>query len=894
MNTYDQIGKFGWVSLLSGSAGMGNGHTYFVDGNSGNAANDASVAQGDSWDAPFATINYAISRCSNNADDVILVAQDHTETISDTSATNTSGTTTDEFCVDKTGITIIGLGSNDRRPKISLTSATDACIDIRSPQCTLYNLWFYNNIAANVAMIDAQAAADGLTIENCRFDMASSATDPILMINLTANCDDVTIRGCKFYAAASNDATFAAVKLEGGTDRLRLVDNVFVGDWNEQVIDADTAASTEVEVTGNLFYNVDAGVSNAIDFHAGTTGFVADNVVYCPAAGTGGGPIVAAACVKSNNKVTYSLVELADEVGGASSGLQNHYYVDSGTGAATNDGKSWGTALATVDNAIGKCTASNGDVIHVAAGHAESLTGATVYIWDMDVKGVSVIGEGTGDSRPTFTHTTDATNGIVNLSEDDCRISNCIFIAGVASLKQFILVNGDDCEVDHCTFRGTGTYQPLSCVSIGVADGDSDNFYLHHNEFQVTTAGTGASAIDVVKDMSGIRIEDNYVRGDFDSACIEIPAGGDACTDLRIVHNVLIQALTGQHCIQISGVLITGLIADNTFVCDTRTAVATPAICQMVNNKWSKYGTGMVGMTDVDPNNAGIHLFVNSTATDAADTVGHGYSWNEPAATIDYAVSLCTANAGDIIHVGPGHEETLSEAVFIDLDVAGITIRGHGQGSTKPLITYDHADGEVIIGANDITIDGLRFRPSVNGVTNGIIFDDGMLNCHIKNCEFGFPETATDEFAKCIITGDASNNITIENCKFMAGAQAAVAAIDLAKDTDHTTIRNCVFTGAYSTCVILGSTTASTYLDIDSNLFMTTGSTDTFNLVAASTGVLRDNRIVMNAASGAAALDVGNCWLFNNYLIADDDVTGAAAAIIDNGLGSITVTAADA
>lgn len=893
MNTYDEIGKFGWYSLLSGSDRLGNGHTWFVDGNSGNAANNANSGQGASWDAPFANINYAISRCSNNADDVIFVAQDHTETIADTNDNNVSGTTTDEFCVDKTGITIIGLGTNDRRPKITLATATDACIDVRAAQCTLYNLWFYNNIADNVAMLDAQAAADGLTIENCRFDMASSATDPILMINLTANCDDVTIRGCRFYAASSNDATLAAVKLEGGTDRLRLIDNVFVGDWNEQVIDADTAASTEVEVVGNLFYNVDAGVSNAIDFHANTTGFVSENVIYCPADGTGGGPLVAASCVKANNKITYSLAEIADDTGALSSGLQNHFYVDSGTGADTNDGKSWGTAMATVDAAIGKCTASNGDVIHVAAGHAEDLTGATIYIWDQNVAGVSIIGEGVGDNRPTFTHKTDATNGIVDLSADDCRISNCIFIAGVASLKYFILVNGDDCEIDHCTFRGTGSYQPLTCITVGVADGDADNAYIHHNEFQVTTAGTGVSAIDIIKDMAGIRIEDNYVRGDFDNACIEVDSGGDACTDLRIVRNVLVNAQTGDHCIEISGVAVTGIIADNTFICDTRAQTAQPSLCQMANNRWSKYGTGMVAVSTVDPDCAGIHLFVNSSTTGAADTDGHGYSWAEPCATIDYAVSLCTANQGDIIHVGPGHEETLDATHFIDLDVAGITVKGHGQGSTKPLVTYDHADGEVIIGASDVTIDGLRFRPSVDAVTNGIIFDDGMLNCTIRNCEFGFPETATDEFAIAILTGDATNNITIEDCKFMAGANAAVVAIDLVKDTDHTTIRRCVFSGAYSTCPIRGQTTASTYLDIDSNLFMTTGATDTFNLVAASTGVIRNNQIVMNAASGATAMDVGNCWLIHNYIIADDDVGGAKSAVLDNTLASIAATADD-
>lgn len=344
-----------------------------------------------------------------------------------------------------------------------------------------------------------------------------------------------------------------------------------------------------------------------------------------------------------------------------------------------------------------------------------------------------------------------------------------------------------------------------------------------------------------------------------------------------IKNNIIINEQTGIHCIEVeqTALTVTGVCANNILVNDTRGAALRPNILNCYGNIWMPLGGNVRPVIlEGDLTTPGQNIYVNSAHAEAVDDTAHGTSWDFPCATIDYAVALCTADNNDIIHVGPGHEETLTNTTFIDLDVAGITVRGYGNGDDMPLITYDHADGEVIIGAKNVTIEHLRFRPSVDAVTNAIIFDDGMCDTIIRDCEFGYPETATDEFAKCIITGDATNRITIDNCKFMDAANAGVAAIDLTKDTDHTVISNCYFTGAYSTAPIMGQTTASTNLDIHHNVFMTTGATDTFNLVAASTGFVRDNIIAVNAATFAAALDIGNCWNVNNFMIADDDVGG--------------------
>jgi len=277
-----------------------------------------------------------------------------------------------------------------------------------------------------------------------------------------------------------------------------------------------------------------------------------------------------------------------------------------------------------------------------------------------------------------------------------------------------------------------------------------------------------------------------------------------------------------------------------------------------------------------------------------ADSPGnYGTTYLKPFATIDFAVSQCTADSGDIIFVMPGHNEGIIADSAIDLDVAGISVIGLGNGENRPTIDFDHADATFVVGADDILIENMIFRVSANAVTVGVEVEDGVDSVTVRGCKFGAAETATDEFAISLQLNDASNRALIENNHFDGGEQAAATAIGLTKDTDLTIIRNNWFTGTFTTAPVTGATTASTNLLITDNHFWTVGTADTFNLVAASTGIVSRNVIVMNAASAAAALDIGNCVGFDNWLIADDDVTGAAAAIIDSAFASVTATADD-
>jgi len=882
MNIYNRIGRLGWFSLLEGTDRQGAADTWFVDGNNGAAANNANSGQGESWSAPFATLNYAISRCANDASNIIFVAADHTENLS--TLETVSGTTTTGVCVDKSGITIIGVGLSDRRPTFTMTAAAGS-FNVLASECAIYNLLLVSNFADVATLIAAGSGGDGLLVENCEFRDSSAITEHKLAISIAANCDDTVIRGCSFRTTDTASATEAAIRYVGAHYRSVIQDCVFRGDWggasSDAVIDASASAGFDLLIVDNIINNMDLTYGAGIEVHASTTGAVVRNDVFSLAVAAPG--ITALGCLRSGNKVTSYIAADAKEPGSSSTSAGgNHFYVDSGTGSASNTGLSWDDPLSLVDDGIGKCTASNGDIVHVAAGHAESdMDGTAGQIFDVDVIGVTILGEGIGDARPTFTFTTNATNALVDVTVANCRLENLIFKCNIASQENMIKLatSADGTQIVNCEFL-EGGQTPLTCIMLGGGDGQADNVLIEGNRFYMPTDGNQDNAVEVLFDMTGLVIKENYIHVNSDEASIEFPAGGNASQDIQIIGNTIINEQTGIHCIEIeqTALTVTGVIANNLLVNDTRGACLQPNIANCYGNVWMPSGGNVrpVLLEGGDITTPGQNIYVNSAHTQAVDDTAHGTSWDFPLATIEYAnTNVVTASNNDVIHVGPGHEETISDSLFLDFDSAGVTCVGYGNGDDRPKVTFDHVDAVVDIGAASVTLKNLVFRASLDVVVVGVDILAGFNQCKIIDCDFGPSEAASDEFAIALQVNAACDYTVISGCRFFAGAQAAVTAIKFTGANAYLVMHNNQVTGAYSGPPILGSGAAITDCDIYNNRLQADNAVDTFNLVAASTGFVRHNWIVVGAATFAADLDIGNCWNLDNLMIANDDVGGA-------------------
>jgi hypothetical protein len=124
------------------------------------------------------------------------------------------------------------------------------------------------------------------------------------------------------------------------------------------------------------------------------------------------------------------------------SDLKSHpgsiFFVHYGTGT---DGAGYGnnpdSPLATLDYAVGLCTAAKGDVIYLLPGHAESVISASTLT--LDVAGIKVIGLGWGAARPTFTITT-ADTATFNITAANVWVENILVVGNFLNIAAAITI----------------------------------------------------------------------------------------------------------------------------------------------------------------------------------------------------------------------------------------------------------------------------------------------------------------------------------------------------------------------------------------------------------------------------------------------------------------------
>lgn len=96
---------------------------------------------------------------------------------------------------------------------------------------------------------------------------------------------------------------------------------------------------------------------------------------------------------------------------------------------ATGYGRSPTAPFATIDYAVGQCTANQGDVIYVLPGHNEGLGNAQI---DIDVAGVSVIGLGRGAKTPRIDF--DHANASIDIGANNVRVKNLRLLPSVTDV----------------------------------------------------------------------------------------------------------------------------------------------------------------------------------------------------------------------------------------------------------------------------------------------------------------------------------------------------------------------------------------------------------------------------------------------------------------------------
>ncbi len=252
----------------------------------------------------------------------------------------------------------------------------------------------------------------------------------------------------------------------------------------------------------------------------------------------------------------------------------NQFYVDSGVGSDSYDGLTWATALATIDAAVGKCTANNGDIIWVAPGHTETISAAAGIVFD--IAGITVVGLGHGSLRPTITLGT-ATTADIDVTAANVTLKNLIFTANFADIAVCIDLDAKDFTIEDCDFTDAAADKNF-VVYIDCDDTDNACDRLTVRRCQVFSPDTANDHfIACAGDIDRLTVEDCFISmGVADGEAIIEASTGKDFTNCLIRRNAFFRLNTANVVAMESDTSAnSGMIYEN-YVGHADTAAATP------------------------------------------------------------------------------------------------------------------------------------------------------------------------------------------------------------------------------------------------------------------------------------------------------------------------------
>lgn len=191
----------------------------------------------------------------------------------------------------------------------------------------------------------------------------------------------------------------------------------------------------------------------------------------------------------------------------------NVWFVDSGSANASdtpNYGRSKEYPFATIDYAIGRTTASNGDVILVMPGHAETKA-ATGALITLDVAGLKIIGLGHGNTRPTLTF--GHTGADIDVTAADVWMENFYFVGSVADQTHIFDVTAARFVLKGCKYRDDAAADNfidfIDCSS--TTNNNADGLTLIDNDILSDDTGNDG-LIEVNADIDDLHMSGNLVR----------------------------------------------------------------------------------------------------------------------------------------------------------------------------------------------------------------------------------------------------------------------------------------------------------------------------------------------------------------------------------------------
>lgn len=210
---------------------------------------------------------------------------------------------------------------------------------------------------------------------------------------------------------------------------------------------------------------------------------------------------------------------------------------------------------------------ANRDTIYIVPGHTETISSATALT--LSIAGMQIVGLGFGTLRPTFTLDT-ATTATINVTANNIRIENCIFVANFAAIvSAFTLTTAKDFQLDRCEFRDTSAILNfVALVTTDTTSNDADGLSITNSRRIGAGATTNTTIVSLLGTNGRVAIEGNYfAHSAVTGGGLMIIATGKIATDASIRRNtcnfVGATGLTTGMLITTNGTTNSGVIADN-------------------------------------------------------------------------------------------------------------------------------------------------------------------------------------------------------------------------------------------------------------------------------------------------------------------------------------------
>jgi hypothetical protein len=222
--------------------------------------------RGDAPDFAFSTLAYAITKARAAKGDVIIIAPGHTESVISATA----------LVLNKSGVTIVGLGNGNQRPTFTLSTVVGATITVSGAETTLDNIIF-NLTGIDAVTVGFTISAAGVTLKNCRVITNGASVSCTLPFSVGA--DRFTLQNCQVDGTGADTGTTSIIASSAAIAELRVTGCDIRANCSSALFtSASTNHITNLLIANNFLRQSNGTAKNVFNLTTSSTGLIAYNV----------------------------------------------------------------------------------------------------------------------------------------------------------------------------------------------------------------------------------------------------------------------------------------------------------------------------------------------------------------------------------------------------------------------------------------------------------------------------------------------------------------------------------------------------------------------------------------------------------------------------------------